>query len=218
MSMNYYTRTQQVLNASAAQSQARMAAMDGLRGTTRARARRLAGLGQGGNDVPAGSQLLYRVTFSGTSIGTLLSNLKSLVPGLSSSLISNWGIKVLSESDNGGSFGGGPLAMSLTVMTTIDYGAAADIQANIDHELYNTGTMAPGATFSSTISIITAGGSTPTPTGWVDPQTGLPITAPGGFPGSASAGSSQGIGDFLSNNWPWLALIAAGLIAAEDLL
>jgi hypothetical protein len=185
--MNYYTRTQQVLAANARQSAVRLAYFEGMRG-----------LGQSSAGVPAGSQLLYRVTYALPTAPVQSVDPKSVLSRISSALIGNWGIRVVSETDTAPQFGGviyspsGDVNMSLTVLTTIDYGRPEDVQANIDHEIYNA-----GLTPRSTIAVIQPGTSTPT----------TPPAAP-----------PSDIGAFLSENWGWIALGGVAFLLLSEAL
>jgi hypothetical protein len=107
-------------------------------------------------------------------------------------LKANWSIVV----DSSTTTEGNQPSVSMYVHALIDYARPADIQANIDHEI-----IASGRTILySSIALVQ-----PAPVGTVPPD----LLAPK---------PPQGIGDWLSANWGWLALAGVGIVAAREVL
>lgn len=176
--MNYYARAQQVLAASDAQSRARLAHMNGLRG-----------LGQAAG-LPAGSQLIYSVTFDEGL--TTFPSVAAVAQQLSTVLSASWGISTIKTSPGSGMFA--QPQFSMTVRTLSDRNSQDDVKAIMDGRLQDMGFTGIN---SSIITLTAAAASPGTPP---NPQQPFDLR------------------QFLSDNWPWLALAAGGLVFLSDAL
>jgi len=189
----------------------------GVRGNraNRNRGRRRRGfLGDDSVGLPAGTILRYNATWPDLGIAASLATVigigvgqkpKDVAAAISPTLSSRYGILIDSESDSSGlltdSFG-----FTLIVHTNSDYSAAGDVKAIIDAEIANL----RGAVPTSTISIVNQPASDAASAAvqavTIDPTTGLPV------------GSPSGITDWLSNNWPVLAIAGIGIVIAREVL
>jgi len=162
-----------------------------LSGLPRRRRRKMRGLG----DVPPGSTLVW----SGGVVYTFGAiNLSSLVAAIAPILLAE-GINVAgSNGPNAAAslIDTSPLPTTLVLQNSNDYSAASDIAAQVNNAIYQATGIMPS---SPTISVTQAPG-------------------PGGQPANVTPAAPASVTDWFSQNWPWLALGAAGVYIAKDFI
>jgi len=191
--MNYYTRTQQVLTANAQQSAARMAYLGALRGE--GGLGRMGRMGQGGGaGLPAGSQLSYSAQFSIPVFGPVTQFTATSPADAANTIatqLASYGIQVISKT---AVQSGTQVQVAMMLLTRVDKGAATDVQGIVDMLWQQQGAQS----LTSGISVVNPGATSP------------------GLPPQPADGGSFDVGQFLSDNWGWLALAAGALIFASE--
>lgn len=170
----------------------------------RRRRRTLLGLGDAG--LPAGSQLSYTATWQRTpgaiaSSGSLWNDPNTIQAKIQGILSQQFGIVIDSQSHTTSDIlpnFAGQSGFTLRVHTVSDRNAASDVQSVIDGVIYNTIGIAP----SSQIILIAPG---------LSPDQTYPVPPPPPQP-------PVDLGQWLSDNWIWLALGLGAAVAAEELL
>jgi hypothetical protein len=170
---------------------------------------RLHGLGQGGA-VPDGSILTYQ----GTWTSTYTKSPQDVITEVSAALAADGELAVRPPvtTDAGwsqfkvlvGPISPGPFNVTMKVQVTngVGFGSPSDAASIINHYVYQVTGQMP---ISSTIPTVQPPGGGAQATGQpmaIDPTTGLPLGTPS---------DQETFGDWMSTNWPWLAL-AAGLV------
>jgi len=164
-----------------------------LRGPTR---RGFRGLGQTQNFLAAGTVLTYTAQVIPTGAFTWTGS--GVIANIQGDLQSTWNISVVGSNAPGISslVASGPVQITITVQLGTAYGQAADVKSIIDGEIENNG----GATLVSS-SISVSGTASPGNVGVTPPPQPPPDVT-----------------DWLSQNWPLLALGAAGLLVAGPIV
>lgn len=140
--------------------------MQGGLGRIPVRRRAMGRLGRLGDSsyLPSGSILQYTATWPASSIVSIVGNPSQVSNAIMAQLGSQFGISLLSESDNAGFFTN--TGFTLGLQTTRDYGTAADIKSILD-SVVGTQVGAPGmigSGYGSTIAVITASNPVVPPT------------------------------------------------------
>lgn len=195
--------------------------------------------------VPAGTVLAYSASWSrsawggGGVIGAFSSinwndpnGVQSAIQG---NLASQYGIVIDSQQHSTSDYINlrGQSGFVLTLHTTSDYGAPADIQSVIDGAIYNVGKTMP----QSTIRVVKQGipqSAVNSP----DANSESIAAAQAGYTDALSRGdqasadmfarqiaqlggkdprgTGQQLTDFLSNNWPWIAALGVGAVVLKE--
>ena len=100
--------------------------------------------------VPAGTEMLYEVTWATQTLTTQTP--QDIEATVAAALATKWGIHVVSSSATSNFFINQP-TFSIYLVTNIDYGQLNDVKAIIDGEVYNAGRKVQ----ASSISIVKPG-------------------------------------------------------------
>jgi hypothetical protein len=166
-------------------------ALAGFSGRPR-RKRKMRGLG----DVPPGSTLTWSggvvYTFGALTLADLVSAIQPILAAEGISIAGSNGPNVAASF-----LSTSPLPTTLVLQNSNDYGAPADIAAQVNNAIYQaTGNMPASPSIAVTLS-----------------------PGPGGAPANVNPPApAQSASDWLSSNWPWLALGAAGVYIAKDFI
>lgn len=196
----------------------------------RARRRRLGAMGDAG--VPAGSQLVYNVSWANTLLSKISTagttgnsqwTLSAVVPALAAQ-----GISVVQQSTTG-TLSSDTSGFRLVVQTSTDFNQPSDVRSIIDHYVYQSLGLLPNSPGSSAYSTISTA-SLASPTTPAGTPVGTNNTAAAqdmaNYQAAVAAGDTAGanmwqaqyqadsgiappfnLGTWLSNNWP----LAAGV-------
>lgn len=189
-----------------------------------------------GAGVPAGTVLAYSASWPGSSLTrTIDSRPNTIQAAIQSTLAGKWGVVIDNQQHTTSDIiHVGGYSFILQVHTTSDYGAPGDVQSIIDGEIYNYLGVMP----QSTIRVVQAvAGPGVSLTQQLPPSTAAAIAAAqAGYQDAVSRGDTasaaqfaaeiqqltgsnpQGVTGWFSQNWPWLAAVAGGLIVAREVL
>jgi len=148
------------------------------------------------NILSAGSRLIYKVTFLAPDYRVFTGeSAAQLAAQISAALQRKLGIRLVSQNFGDPSASSQSRRATFQVVTTVDYGQADDVRSIIDGELYASGRRV----VNSTINVMSPGAGD------------VAITPPG-------PPQPFDLGQFFSDNWPWMLAIGGGLYAAKELL
>lgn len=190
-----------------------------------------------GAGVPSGTVLGYTATWGRTNIFSTPNwndpnGVQSAIQGI---LANQWGIIVDKQFHSTSDYINlsGKSGFTLQVHTNSDYGAPDDIRSIIDGEIYKVLSVMP----QSTIRVISADTGAQNVTATLPANIAAAVaTAQAGYQDAVQRGDTvsaaqfaaqiqqltgsnpQGVGGWFSQNWPWLAAVAGGLVVAREIL